>query len=523
MKYEELISGANLAFAGNQFKLSFEKSLDAIQMDKSKAEGYLCAGKAALSLGMVSDAIGFLGTAAKIDKKNGNINFLLGYAYGMDGNSAKALQSLTKALELNCDDQLKGQVFKMMAMINTENGDYENALANLRQAEKHIGLDYEILQQKAACYAQKRDFRQTIFVLNQMKLLKPKDYTAYSLAFNIFMELEGYYEARDELRRAEKIADLTMAYYNDLASYTMLQRTDSDDREALNDNWKEIIKIIDTGLAKGKPNGAQVFETYMRAAQIYLSLEMPENAIKVLDEAVDAVSSFNNGFSIVLFDNEQTKGNTTGFEPLSSEDEEALMQERWDNGEFDAITESINSVLSETMNEDPEALAEEIYQYLTPTDTIPVETDEEEVYKIDEPLDMDQSHTDVRNTMYITAYEMLKDYDKLLAKARELQTSSIVVNQYNGIYYELKVGKYTNKENWEKKYKERINFWTKRMLENPADYVSASYRIRSYIDIGDFANAEQLVACLPTDAKDALTEEINRAKSKGGGEDGGSY
>ena len=99
----------------------------------------------------------------------------------------------------------------------------------------------------------------------------------------------------------------------------------------------------------------------------------------------------------------------------------------------------------------------------------------------------------------------------LLKKAMELQASSIGINRHSGIYYELKVGKYTQKENWEKKYKERINFWTKRMLEDPTDFISASYRIRSYMDIGDFDNAEQLCACLPTDVKAPLMEEIKKA------------
>ena len=523
MNYEELISGANLAFAGNQFKLSFEKSLEAIKKDKNKVEGYLCAGKAALSLGMVADAIGFFRSATEIDKKNGNNFFLLGYAQAMDGNSAKALQSLTKALELNCDDSLKGQIYKMMSMINTDNGDYDNALANLQQAEDNIGLDYEILQQKAACYAQKRDFNQTVFVLNQMKLLHPKDYTAYSLAFNIFMELEGYDEAKDELHRAEKFADLTMAYYNDLSSYTLLHDPENDTLEILNDKWKEALKVMATGLAKAKPNGEQVFEVYMRAAQLYLSMDMPENAIKVLDAAVDPVSSYNNGFSILLLDEEQSEENTTEYEPLSPEDEEALMQERWENGELDDISETVNSVLMEGDIEDPEELAETVYQYLTPTDIIPQETVQEEAYKIDENFNMEQIQKDMRNSLYITAYEVMKDYDNMFEKARELQASSIVVNQYSGIYFELKAGKYTNKENWVKKYKERINFWTKRMLEDPSDYVCASYRIRSYIDIGDFENAEQLIDCLPTDVKPALMEELNKAKSQRGGEDGSSY
>ena len=66
---------------------------------------------------------------------------------------------------------------------------------------------------------------------------------------------------------------------------------------------------------------------------------------------------------------------------------------------------------------------------------------------------MEPMQHDMRNALYITAYELLEDYDSMLQKAKEMQASSIVANQYSGIYYELKVGKYTNKENWQKKLK----------------------------------------------------------------------
>ena len=53
MNYEKLISDVNLAFAGNQFEVSLKKAQEAINKDDSKAEGYVCAGKAALSLGVL--------------------------------------------------------------------------------------------------------------------------------------------------------------------------------------------------------------------------------------------------------------------------------------------------------------------------------------------------------------------------------------------------------------------------------------------------------------------------------------
>ena len=151
MNYEKLISDVNLAFAGNQFEVSLKKAQEAINKDDSKAEGYVCAGKAALSLGSAEMAEHYFKTATEKDKNNGNIFFLLGYAQAMSGHSSKTVQSLTRALESNCDTSVKGQIYKMISMINTEQGDYGNALTNLSQAEDYIGLDYEILQQRAVC------------------------------------------------------------------------------------------------------------------------------------------------------------------------------------------------------------------------------------------------------------------------------------------------------------------------------------------------------------------------------------
>ncbi len=523
MNYDEYIAYCNLAFNSSSFNEALKYAKMAIDLSPSRTEAYYCAGKASMSMDDSATAVKYFSKALDIDDKEGNGYFLLGYAQAMNGNITDALGNLTRAVERNCDVGLKGQIYKMMAMINREQGDFENALLNLDQSAEYVDLDYELLQQKAACYAAMKDYKQTMFVLNQMKLLKPSDYATYSLAFNIFMEIELYEEAKAELERAEKFADLTMAYYNDKIAYTMLHDPANDTKENIKSKWSATLKAIDDGLSKGKPTADQVFELYIRAAQLYLSLESPEMAIKILDATVDPIGSYNSGFTIlndsVMDDDSSISDNTE----MSPEDEEMLMQEKWENGEFDDIRETINTALYDSITEDSEELSEEIHQCLSPIDALPPSESESESYSLSGDFMMEQIQMDMRNSMYIAAYELLKDYDKMFQKARELQSSSIVANQYSGIYYELKVGKYTKKENWERKYKERINFWTKRLLEDPTDFISASYRIRSYIDIGDYENAELLCACLPTDVKSPLMEEINKSKNQGGGEDVGSH
>ncbi len=204
MHNNESLANFHLAFGSGNFNEALKYARNAIQAEPNRVEGYHSAGKACISLEKYSDAVAYFKKAIEISADDGNGYFLLGYAQILSGNTADALKSLTKAVESNCDDALKGQFYKMMSMINTDQGDFKNALVNLEQAEGFVDLDYEILQQKAACYASLKDFHETIFTLNQMKLLQPNRYEPYSLAFNIFMELEIYDEALSELERAKE-------------------------------------------------------------------------------------------------------------------------------------------------------------------------------------------------------------------------------------------------------------------------------------------------------------------------------
>lgn len=516
MSYTEYIANSNTAFGSGEFATSLKYAELAIKEEPKETDGYFCAGKACMSLDKPSEASEFFKKAIDIDKKNGDGYFLLGYAQAMAGNTVEALKALTRALENNCDEVLKGQIYKIMSMINTDQSDYENALVNLTQAEQFIGLDYELLQQKVGCYASLKDYRQTLFTLNQMKLLQPNDYAAYSLAFHIFMELGIYDEAKAELERAEDYAELNMTYYNDRVAYALMHDPQNDTSE----RWTNTIKEISTALQKGKPNADQVFEMYLRASQLYLSLEQPDKAIDCLDAAGDPVMSYNQKFS-VLFDKTDEISPISIPEDLTPEEEEEIMQEKWDNGEFDEISEQIQDAMYDIDEDDPEQIAEAVQKYLSPLEQIPEkEKDDYRDYILEDTFFMNTVQTDMRNSLYLSAYEVKQDYDNMLNKARELQASDVIGNQYSGIYYELKVGKYKNDVNWEKKYRDRINFWTKRMLKDPTDYMSASYRIRSYIDLEDYNNAEQLCSCMPADIKEPLMEEIQKAKLEGGGDNG---
>ena len=517
MSYSENMSNSNLAFGSGDYSKALMFAEAAIKEEPKETEAYYAAGKACMSMDQPDKAVEYFTTAVEIDKKNGNGYFLLGYASAMAGKTAEALRALTRALENNCDETLKGQIYKIMTMINTDHGDFENALLNIEQAEQYIGIDYELLQQKAGCYASMRNYRDTLFTLNQMKLLQPNNYAAYSLAFHIFMDLQMYEEALAELKRAEDFADLTMTYYEDRIAFALMHDMNKIASEEMDDRWHDVLNKIDDALKKGQPNAEQVFEMYLRAAEAYTSIKEYDKALQCLDSSIDPVSSYNSGFS-VIFENKTSVVDSSG-DLLSPEEEEERLEEMWENGEFDDISEKMEQAMEEIDSDDPEEIAEAMQRYLTPLDSVPEpEKTSLTEYKISDSFEATQLQNDMRNAMYLPIYEEKEDYDNMLHKARALQSSNIVSNQYTGIYYELKIGKLKNDENWEKKYRDRINFWMKKMLEDPTDYLSAAYRIRCYIDLGDYEKAEQLCSCMPNDMQDTLMQELRKAKGNGGGD-----
>lgn len=520
MDYNQLIADCSFAFGSGQFENALEMAQKAIEVEPNKFEGYNWAGKACISLGRPEEAVGYFKKVVSFSNMNGNAFFMLGYAQAYANQLSDALRSFSKALELNCDNVLRGQIYKMIAMVNASQGDYQNAIKNYEQAEEIANLDYEIIEQKAACYASLKDYHNAISTINQIKLLRPSDYKAYSMATNIFFEVGLFDEAKAELDRAKKFADLSMDYYLDLLNYTLLKNPDNESQEYLTEKLNASIALIDEALAKGKPTAAQVYDLYMRAAQVYLSLDNPQQTIRILDAAVNPISTFNNGFSVSLDSQSDVEDAVTPTEMLSPEAEEAVMQERWDNGELDEFRDAVETALMQSTAEEAEDVADEVALYLTPPEVLPANEEDSQPYSLSGEFSFTQEQKDMRNAIYLSAYERLQDYDNMFQKARELQSSSILANQYSGMYYELKVSKYTNQENWQRKYKDRINYWTKRIIEDPLDFVSASYRIRSYIDLGDFAKAEQLCSDLPAEAKKTLMEEIDKAKSEGGGGNG---
>ncbi len=492
MSYNDLIAKSNLSYGSGQYKNAIEFAELAraeAKNDIEKADTYVLAGKAYMSMEQMSKAEDCFLSAINLVPNNGNVLYLLGYAQVMEEKTTNALKSFTRALENNCDSNLKGQIYKIIAIINREQRDYENALISLEQAEKYLGFDYELLQLKAACYSQNDEYMEAMFTLNQMKLLKPGDYQPYSLAFQTFMEIKLYDEARAELERAKTYANIDMQYYKDNVIYILYHDPNADTKESFMEKQKHALEMIQIGLEEGRPTIEQAVDAYLQAASILLSLEDPKIALACLKAAENPVESFNEGFKI------------TEIQEINGKEEQQKKSRVLSMAELRKYADKTSSGgIQEAA--------------LSPMVGLPTKKENEE-YKLDGVYIFSQGEKDYINSLYLTVYEKLLDYDGMLQKARELQCSESVASNYCGMFYELRVSKLLNEEKWQTKYRDRINYWMKQMILNPNDYVAASYRIRAYVDLGDRENAEMLMDCLPSEIKESLKKELGEGEYGG--------
>ena len=65
------------------------------------------------------------------------------------------------------------------------------------------------------------------------------------------------------------------------------------------------------------------------------------------------------------------------------------------------------------------------------------------------------------------------------------------------------------------RYKEAIKFFRNAMIKDPTDIMAVTFRVQCYIDIGDYAEAEEICRLLSREVKEPLLEKIAEAKSGG--------
>lgn len=498
-KIEKMLSDSRLAFLNQQNDVALSLANQAIKLEPQNADAYKCAGNALMSLERYGEAIKNYSLAVKYDAGNGNRYFDLGFAQATDEKLADALKNLAKADELGCMPENIVQLYNLLGIICFDIGRYDDALINLNKAEQLLGVNLDILQRKAIIYGIKNDIPSGIQTANQIKLIAPSEYIGYKIAFKLLVQAERLDTARTELQKAVKYATPTMDFYFDQMTLE-LENYNVDKDEA---HLYQALAIIETALKAVKPEITSVAESYINAAEIYLQLENADKTLECLNAAHAPAEAYNNGFAIV--DEE--------LEPPVELDDYAI--EEMIEADRERMEEELGEYGLEELVENTEPDEEGHREFFT---EIEEETeDDSESYKLDnsDEYKLSSENKDQMNRLYIGAYTLKKEFEKVIEYAKVMQASEAIQNVYIGKYTEANALKEMGASEAVEKYRETIKFFRNAMIKDPTDIIAVTFRVQCCIDIGAYSEAEEVCRLLTREVREPLLEKIAEAKAGG--------
>lgn len=238
------------------------------------------------------------------------------------------------------------------------------------------------------------------------------------------------------------------------------------------------------------------------AAEIYLQLEDFKQTINCLNAAQNPVDSYNSGFKVVVKKSDTVELTEYDVEGMLEADRAKIAERFGDYGLVELIE-----------NTEPDELGNREYF----TEIEEESQDDEGAYKLDESQKVNYTpeNVDQINRLYIGAYTLKKDFDKVIEYARKLQASENNYNSYIGKYTEANALKELASPDADLKYEEIIKFFRNVMIKDPTDIMAVSLRIQCYIDIGNYDEAEQMCTLLSKEMKAPLLEQIKAARTGG--------
>ena len=500
MDTETLLADSRLAFVNGQFGKSLELARKAIESAPDNADCYHAAAAACMSLDNCELAADYYMKAVKYDSKNGNRYFNFGYALCAANKTADALKALAKADELGCSQENTAQLYHLLGIICFDIGKYDDSLVNLKKAEQIMGADAELLERMAVIYGLKEDLANGIFTSNQMKLIAPSEYGGYKTAFRFLCQAKRYKEALFELKKAAKYAKPNADYYFDYMSYELEMYGSTKDNSYLE---KAVSHLADM-LEEFQPSVQQVLETYINAAEIYMQLEQADKAVNCLNAAMSPVSSFNMGFDILQKEYQTEKLTEYDVEDMLEQDRNELLENYGVEG-LEELAAQVEP--DEDGNRD----------YFTVLEK--AEEEEKVIYKLDEAEEPEYTTeiNDQISRLYVGAYTLLGDFEKVMAYAGKLKASSDLYSEYMGRYAYVSAMKSAGLENADEEYEKLVVFFRNALLKDPTDAAAVTYRIQCLMDMKRFDEAEEVCDLLSGDMKKGILEEI-RSKKAGGNE-----
>lgn len=499
MDFETLLSDSGFAFVNGQLGKALDLAKKAIEVRPDSPDAYQAAANACMSLDNYELAADYYKKAVKNDPNNGNRYFNLGYALCAAEKTADALKAFAKADELGCSQENTAHLYHLLGIICFDIGKFDDSLINLKKAEDIMGPDMEILERMAVIYGLKEDVRNGIFTANQMKLISPSSYTGYRTSFRFLCQTKHYKEAGFELRKAAKYAQTGLDYYYDCMSYELEMYRDSKNTA----NLENALGWLDEAMKTLEPTVQEVTETYINAAEIYLQLEKADSALNCLNAVANPAQSFNLGFDILQKEYEEVK--------LTESDVEKMIEEDRIKLENEYGSEGIEELASQT--EPDENGARDYFTFLEEDSS----EKDKEVYKLDEaetPEISDELANQITR-LYIGAYTLNGDFEKVMTYARKLQGSRDVFSEYLGKYTYANSLKKLGRPDADDEYEKLILFFRNAVLRDPTNITAVTYRIQCLIDMERFDEAEEVCDLLSKEMKEEFLKKISDARSGG--------
>lgn len=495
----QLLSDSRLAFLNQQNDVALSLAKQALKFDPKNSDAYKCVGNALMSLERYDEAIKNYSLAVKYDSSNGNRYYDLGFAQATNEKLADAIKNLAKADELGCVSENLVQLYNLLGIICFDIGRYDDALINLSKAEQLMGINLDILQRKAIIYGIKNEILNGLQVANEIKLVAPSEYIGYKIAFKLLVQAKQLKTAKIELEKAEKYAVPNMDFYFD--KMTLELENYNIDKNKI--HFNNALEIIQTALKTIKPETVNVVESYINAAEIYLQLENADKTLKCLCAAQTPVDAYNNGFDII----DKRISSPVELDEYSIEKMIEFDREKIEAnlGEY-GLEELVENT---EFNEDGEReFLTEIGEEQTEPE-VPFRLAESEIFELS------SDNKDQINRLYIGAYTLKKDFEKVIEYARVLQASEGIQNVYIGKYTEVNALKEMGMSDALLKYEELIKFFRNVMIKDPTDILAVTFRVQCCIDIGKYEEAEEICNLLTEEIKKPLLEKIKGAKTKG--------
>ena len=499
-KVKLIVTDSKLAFMQGRYEESLRLAKQALDIDRKNPDAHQCAGNAYMSREDYESAIKAYKKAVEYDADNGDRYFNLGYAYATDNQPVKALEMFAKADEVGCSPNVVGQLYKIMGMLCFDLQRYDDAVLNLIKSEKIVGIDMDVLQRKALSYSMSGQTAAGIEVANQMKILAPTDYLGYRIAFNVLLQEERLEEAEKELDRAERFANPDGEVFIDWVAYENARYELDGEKDHL---YKAIDKLYE-GLCVVPPDVNFAVQSYLNAAEIYVTLENADMAIHCLNAAENPVQSYNMGFSVKEM-------------PELVPGPSGRPSEREINHAVEAVRRRYGDRRLETMGREMTAKARrstpDADKYMTP-----LEQKEETVsFHMDEGAQATYSEEilDRIYRLYVAAYTMKNDTVCIKAYASKLANSSDPHSQYIGKYSLVKALKAEGYEQAEEEYRSLLVFFRNELIKDPSDLMALSFRVQCHIDLGEYDEAERLCDLLSDEFKKPLLEKIREAQTGG--------